>query len=106
MSSVFVESLCKFSGDTVAYQLAWSHSDAIASLITSTVDETDKEVFAVMIMNNEGNILSNSTIPYEKEATVMDWQHNGRVLAIGWKDGANYLIPCIHLTSIFCFSTY
>ena len=77
MSSVFVESLCKFSGDTVAYQLAWSHSDAIASLITNTVDERDKEIFAVMFMNNEGSILSNSTIPYEKEATVMDWQPNG-----------------------------
>ena len=108
MSSVFVESLCKFPGDTVAYQLAWSHSDPIASLITNTVDERDKEIFAVMILNNEGTILANSTIPYEKEATTMCWQPNGRVVAIGWKDGGfcsylPYFCSC-NILKISCVS--
>ena len=110
MSSVFVESLCKFPGDTVAYQLAWSYSDAIAALITNTVDERDKEIFAIMFMNNEGSFLSNSTIPYEKEATTIDWQPNGRVLAIGWKDGGYFRFCFVYFVArfniinfLFCF---
>ena len=87
MGSVFVESLCELEGDTVCYQLAWSRSDPIAALITSTVDERDKEIFSVMFMTNEASLLKGSTITHEREATAMDWQPNGRILTIGWKDG-------------------
>ena len=90
--SLFVESTCKFEGDTICLQLLWSKSDQIAALITSTMDERDNEIFNVMFMNNEGNLLKNSVITYDKEATCMDWQPEGRLLAIGWKDGAP---PCV-----------
>jgi len=85
--SLFVDSVCKIDGDTLCYQLAWSQCDQIAAMITNTVDENERESYSVMFMNNEGVLLKNSTITHEKEATVVDWQPNGRLLAIGWKDG-------------------
>ena len=96
---MFVESLCSFDGNTVCYQLAWSRSDPVAALITNTVDEREKEIFSVMFINNEGDILHNSTITNEKEATIMDWQPGGRLLAIGYKDGKfQCCIVCAFLT--------
>jgi len=89
--SLFVESICKFEGDTICYQLLWSKFNQIAALITNTVDENDREIFNVMFMNNEGVLLKNHTIKHDKEAISMDWIPNGDLLAIGWKDGNQLL---------------
>lgn len=85
--SLFVESVCKIDGDPLCDRLAWSTSDQIAAMIVNTIDENDRESSSVMFMNNEGVLLKQSSITHEREATVLDWQPNGRLLAIGWKDG-------------------
>ena len=89
--SLFVETMCEIEGDTWCCQLAWSRSDPIAALITNTVDENDKEIHGVMFMNAEGSLVKNASITHNKEATAVDWQPNGHLLAIGWEDGESVL---------------
>ena len=85
--SLFIEAHCKFDGDPIVSNLCWSHSDPIAAVATSSEDNKGNELFQVLFLNNEGVLLKNSSINHDKEATVMDWQPNGRLLAIGWADG-------------------
>jgi len=67
--------------------MSWSKVDAIAAVAASTVDSSDRETHQVVFVNNEGGLLPNCSITHEHEATVFDWQPNGRVIAIGWADG-------------------
>jgi hypothetical protein len=53
MLANFVESLCRFQGDTVVNNIAWSSMDQIAALAASTMDDHDKEFNQVLFMNNE-----------------------------------------------------
>ncbi len=87
--SLFVESVCKKDGDMFCDRLAWSTSDQIAAMIVNIFDEEKEKATSgsVIFMNNEGVLLNQSTITHERESTVLDWQPNGRLLAIGWRDG-------------------
>jgi intraflagellar transport protein 140 len=86
--SIFLERACRFDGeDTIVTEMSWSSVDPIAALVTSTVDDNERETHRVLFMDNDAKILPNATIKYDHEATLLEWQPNGRVLAIGWGDG-------------------
>mmetsp|Transcript_11980 Transcript_11980/g.12338 ORF Transcript_11980/g.12338 Transcript_11980/m.12338 type:complete len:1226 (+) Transcript_11980:50-3727(+) len=89
--AVFVDNPCKVDSDTIIDHIAWSTCDPIAALSTSRLDENEKEKFQVLFVNDEGNLLLNSIINHSAPAKVMEWQPNGRILAIGWGDG---MISC------------
>jgi hypothetical protein len=63
--------------------------DGIAAVAASVVDTNDRETHQVSFMNNEGVLLPQSSITHDYEATVVDWQPNGKVVAIGWGDGTS-----------------
>ncbi len=91
---LFNAAVCRLdaAGDSFVSLLAWSHTDTIAAIATLTLDErNDTETFQVQLMNTDGEIIPNSSISHNCEALCIDWQPNGRVLAIGWADG---LIQC------------
>ena len=83
VSSLFVQSPCRFDGDTIVSKVAWSEADGIAAMISSTIDENDRELHQVLFINSEGSLLSNSVISHDCEATVLAWQPKHRMLAIG-----------------------
>lgn len=51
--ATFVESPCRFEGDTIVNSISWSNSDQIAAMSTNTVDESGKEAHQVLFMTNE-----------------------------------------------------
>jgi len=61
--------------------------DSIAAMAVSTVDEHDRETHQILFVNNEGELISNSSITHDYEANTFEWQPNGRTIAIGWADG-------------------
>jgi len=85
--AVFVDNPCKVDLDTLVENVVWSTCDPIAAFATSRLDDNDKEKFQVLFVNNEGGLILNSVITHTAAARVMEWQPNGRVLAIGWSDG-------------------
>eukprot|EP00605_Chrysophyceae_sp_TOSAG23-4_P001489 GSChrysophyteH1.ASY1.ANO1.1626.1 assembled CDS len=87
MASHFVASTCKLEGDAFVSQLKWSKIDLIAAMAVSTVDDNDQETHQILFVNNEGELISNSSITHDYEANTFEWQPNGRILAIGWADG-------------------
>jgi len=89
MSATFLASTCRFDGDAFVSTLAWSKVDGIAAVAASVVDTNDRETHQVSFMNNEGVLLPQSSITHDYEATVVDWQPNGKVVAIGWGDGTS-----------------
>lgn len=89
MSATFLASTCRFDGDAFVSTLAWSKVDGIAAVAASVVDTNDREMHQVSFMNNEGVLLPQSSISHDYEATVVDWQPNGKVVAIGWGDGTS-----------------
>ena len=91
MASHFVASTCKLEGDAFVSQLKWSKIDLIAAMAVSTVDDNDQETHQILFVNNEGELISNSSITHDYEANTFEWQPNGRILAIGWADGAYML---------------
>lgn len=62
--SLFVASPVKLEGDAFVNQLAWSNTDAIAALATSTIDENDgdKETHQVQFINNEVRTINSTLI--------------------------------------------
>lgn len=89
--SMFIASSCNLGNDCYVNQLAWSNADPIAVISTTTIDDNEGDTFQVQFINSEGQLLANSNIQHDSEATVFDWQPNGRILAIGWADG---LVSC------------
>eukprot|EP00606_Chrysophyceae_sp_TOSAG23-5_P000414 GSChrysophyteH2.ASY1.ANO1.1513.1 assembled CDS len=87
MASHFVASTCKLDGDAFVSHLSWSKMDSIAAMAVSTVDEHDRETHQILFVNNEGELISNSSITHDYEANTFEWQPNGRTIAIGWADG-------------------
>jgi len=67
--------------------VAWSRVDQIAALSAYTVDDNERETNQVLFTNNEGELVANSSITHDFEATVFDWHPTERLLAIGWGDG-------------------
>ena len=55
MLSTFIETPCRFQGDTVVSNISWSSMDQIAALATDTMDEHDKETNQVLFMSSEVN---------------------------------------------------
>lgn len=49
----------------------------------------------------QGGLILNSIINHSSAAKVMEWQPNGRILAIGWADGNIFLIVTIFNTVLF-----
>jgi len=87
--SHFLTNTCRIDGDAFVSNLAWSKVDGIAAVAVSLVDDNDRETHQVTFMNNEGALLPQSSISHDYEATSLDWQPNGKVLAIGWGDGSS-----------------
>ena len=87
MASHFVASTCKLDGDAFVSHLSWSKMDSISAMAVSTVDANDRETHQILFVNNEGELIVNSSVTHDYEANVFEWQPNGRVLAIGWADG-------------------
>jgi len=85
--SLFVASTCQILGDIIVNHLAWSKVDQIAALSAYTVDDNDRETNQVLFTNSEGELVANSQITHDFEATVFAWHPTERVLAIGWGDG-------------------
>eukprot|EP01032_Pedospumella_encystans_P019831 gene19831-22541_t len=85
--SLFVASTCQILGDIIVNHVAWSRVDQIAALSAYTVDDNERETNQVLFTNNEGELVANSSITHDFEATVFDWHPTERILAIGWGDG-------------------
>lgn len=85
--SVFLVSHSKFENDTFANALSWSDTDPVAAVASYSIDETDQEHYQVVFLNSEGVLIPNATVVHDSEATVFEWQPNGRILIIGWQDG-------------------
>ena len=88
---MFIASSCNLGNDCYVNQLSWSNTDPIAVIGTTTIDDNEGDTYQVQFVNGEGQLIQNSNITHDSEATVFDWQPNGRILAIGWADG---LVSC------------
>ena len=86
-TSHFVAASCKLEGDAFVSNLHWSKVDPIAAMAVSTIDDSEREIHQVLFINNEGSLIKNSAITHDYEAETLDWQPNGKILAIGWSDG-------------------
>eukprot|EP01038_Epipyxis_sp_PR26KG_P011964 gene11964-16014_t len=89
--SLFVASTCQLGNDTWTETMAWSRADPIGALASKSIDDNDNERNHILFTNNEGEVMSKSTISHDYEATVLDWHPIDKVLAIGWGDG---MISC------------
>eukprot|EP01041_Mallomonas_annulata_P003422 gene3422-6789_t len=88
MASLFVESLCQLGKNTTVDLIAWSLLDPIAALCVTTRDESGRPNHQIAFINNEGELIPNSSIVHEKQATSIEWQPGGRIVGIGFADGA------------------
>jgi intraflagellar transport protein 140 len=61
--------------------------DQIAAMATLTYDQNERELTQIMFMTNEGTIISDALINHTHLPVTMEWQPNGRLLAVGWADG-------------------
>jgi hypothetical protein len=105
--SIFVHSNCQIVGDVAVNHASWSKSAQILALSTYSIDEHDKETNKVLFVNNEvfswhailaffisskGELIPQSEIESEFEATLFDWHPNEKLLAVGWADGNTYFL--------------
>ncbi len=90
-SSLFVANRCMLEDETLVRHVSWSQADPVGAIMASTFDKNDREIHQVLFINNEGGLLKNSSVTHTHEATVLSWQPNSRILAIGWGDG---MISC------------
>ena len=86
-SSLFYESGPRLDKDVFVQQLAWSNVDPLAALACNACDDRGREIGQIVFINNEGTLLNTAPISHPCDASVMAWQPNGRILAIGWNDG-------------------
>lgn len=49
----------------------------------------------------KGAVIPQAAVVHDTEATAMDWQPNGRILAVGWADGKYFFVFLLHLLTAF-----
>jgi intraflagellar transport protein 140 len=90
MSSLFIASTCAVGPGSRPTLVSWSRMDQIVAVCTCDKAEDGRNVqFNINFYSSEGSAFPNTTIVGNNgaEPSCMDWQPNGRILAIGWSDG-------------------
>jgi hypothetical protein len=117
MSSLFYANQCDIDEYVTVGDVAWSNTESFAALACTTTDDRDRRVGQIIFVNNEviyclfvwahhiimrnypqfvsaslylnaqGAQLANSTITHASVPITMAWHPDGKILAVGWKDG-------------------